>query len=181
LQVQFLSPLRSGEQRAEEVVAEDREQDDQAEERDGAARPVTAAARRERRASARTAAERDRTATSRGAERTSASSQARTRRVRPAEADGDKSDKKAAVAASTLEKKGRPTPKRDRRDKQPNVFVRLLRFLREVVAELRKVIWPTRKQEVTYTVVVLVFVAFVVAVVYGLDLGFSKLVFTVFA
>ena len=46
---------------------------------------------------------------------------------------------------------------------------RLVRFLREVVAELRKVIWPTRKQLVTYTLVVLVFVSFMVALVALLD------------
>jgi preprotein translocase subunit SecE len=156
-------------------VTEDREHD-RTEERDSAARPVTAAARRERRASARDAAERSRTASAKGADRTTASSQARTRRVK----DGAEGTK-GAVAASTLEKKGRATPKRDGRDKQPNAVLRLIRFLREVVSELRKVIWPTRKQQVTYTVVVLVFVAVVVAVVYGLDAGFSKLVFTVFA
>ena len=49
-----------------------------------------------------------------------------------------------------------------------------------MVSELRKVIWPTRKQQLTYTVVVLVFVAFVVAFVSGLDYGFTKLVFVVF-
>ena len=43
------------------------------------------------------------------------------------------------------------------------------RFLREVVAELRKVIWPSRKQLVTYTLVVLVFVSFMVALVALLD------------
>ena len=46
---------------------------------------------------------------------------------------------------------------------------RLVRFLQEVVAELRKVIWPSRKQLVTYTLVVLVFVSFMVALVALLD------------
>jgi preprotein translocase subunit SecE len=50
----------------------------------------------------------------------------------------------------------------------------LTRFLREVVAELRKVIWPTRKQLVTYTIVVLVFVSFMVALVAGLDYVFAQ-------
>jgi preprotein translocase subunit SecE len=53
-------------------------------------------------------------------------------------------------------------------------------FLRQVVAELRKVIWPTRKELVTYTVVCLVFVLFMVVVVTSLDYGFTKLVFEVF-
>ena len=60
------------------------------------------------------------------------------------------------------------------RTKQENVFKRLRRFLREVIAELRKVIWPNRKQMVTYTSVVLVFVVFMVAYISGLDLAFIK-------
>ena len=55
-----------------------------------------------------------------------------------------------------------------------SLFSRLARFLREVVAELRKVIWPTRNQLVTYTIVVLVFVSFMVALVWLLDLAFAQ-------
>jgi preprotein translocase subunit SecE len=51
---------------------------------------------------------------------------------------------------------------------------RFVRFLREVVAELRKVIWPTRRQLVTYTIVVLVFVSFMVALVALLDYVFGQ-------
>ena len=53
-------------------------------------------------------------------------------------------------------------------------------FFRQMVGELRKVIWPTRKELVTFTVVTLVFVAFMVALVTSLDYGFTKLVFEVF-
>ena len=53
-------------------------------------------------------------------------------------------------------------------------------FLREVIAELRKVIWPTRRELRTYTIVALVFVAVMVAIVVSLDYGFTKLVFAVF-
>jgi preprotein translocase subunit SecE len=57
---------------------------------------------------------------------------------------------------------------------------RLSRFFREVIAELGKVIWPTRKELITYTAVVIVFVSVMVALVSGLDIGFSKLVLLVF-
>ncbi len=53
-------------------------------------------------------------------------------------------------------------------------------FFRQMVGELRKVIWPTRKELVTYTVVCLAFVIFMVIVVTSLDYGFTKLVFEVF-
>jgi preprotein translocase subunit SecE len=53
-------------------------------------------------------------------------------------------------------------------------------FTRQVVAELRKVIWPTRNELVTYTVVALVFIAVMTAIVTSLDYGFTKLMFAVF-
>ena len=49
------------------------------------------------------------------------------------------------------------------------------------MAELRKVVWPTQEQLVTYFLVVMVFVLFMIALVSMLDLGFGKLVFWVFA
>jgi preprotein translocase subunit SecE len=70
--------------------------------------------------------------------------------------------------------KGRATAVRDTRPAKASLPSRLVRFLREVVAELRKVIWPSRKQLVTYTIVVLVFVSFMVALVWLLDLVFSR-------
>jgi preprotein translocase subunit SecE len=57
---------------------------------------------------------------------------------------------------------------------------RIGRFLREVIAELGKVIWPTRKELVTYTTVVIVFVSIMVALVAGLDIAFAKVVIWVF-
>jgi preprotein translocase subunit SecE len=54
-------------------------------------------------------------------------------------------------------------------------------FYRQVVAELRKVVWPTQEQLVTYFLVVMVFVLFMMAFVSALDLGFGKLVFWIFA
>jgi preprotein translocase subunit SecE len=129
-------------------VSEDREQERNGE-RTVASRPTTAAARRERRASARLAARKDRD----GRATASDPDQATTR---------------------TTESKGRPTPSRDGRQGRVSPVRRAGRFLREVVAELRKVIWPTRRQLTTYTLVVLVFVSIMVAVVAGLDLLFAK-------
>jgi preprotein translocase subunit SecE len=59
-------------------------------------------------------------------------------------------------------------------------FGRLARFIREIVAELQKVIWPTRKELLTYTTVVVVFVAVMMTFVSLLDLGFAKVMFLVF-
>jgi preprotein translocase subunit SecE len=53
-------------------------------------------------------------------------------------------------------------------------------FYRQVVAELRKVVWPTQEQLVTYFFVVMVFVIVMIALVSVLDLAFGKLVFEIF-
>jgi preprotein translocase subunit SecE len=61
-----------------------------------------------------------------------------------------------------------------------NPVTRLLTFYRQVVAELRKVIWPTRRELVTYTAVVLVFVVFMVALVSIYDFAAAQGVLKVF-
>lgn len=53
-------------------------------------------------------------------------------------------------------------------------------FTAQVMAELRKVVRPTRRELVTYTIVVLVFVCVVMAYVFGLDQVFTRLVGFVF-
>ncbi len=54
-------------------------------------------------------------------------------------------------------------------------------FYRQVIAELKKVVWPTRPQVVNYFWVVLVFVLIMMAIVAGLDFGFGKAMFWIFA
>jgi preprotein translocase subunit SecE len=143
------------------------------------ARPVTAAARRERRASARPAARKESSTEETTKPARSSAKSTSDEKVKPkAKA---KSDAKSEAAATKGEhKKGRPTPTRDRKESGPGMFGRLFRFLKEVVAELRKVIWPTRKQMVTYTAVVLVFVAFMVALIAGIDFGLARGVLALF-
>ncbi len=53
-------------------------------------------------------------------------------------------------------------------------------FYRQVVAELRKVIWPTRKELITYTTVVIFFVLVVIAYVTSLDFVFGKAILYIF-
>ena len=53
-------------------------------------------------------------------------------------------------------------------------FGRVALLYREVVAELRKVIWPTRRELIGYTTVVLVFVTFMVSLIALFDFGFVK-------
>jgi preprotein translocase subunit SecE len=68
------------------------------------------------------------------------------------------------------------TPKKGKKatEPRPNFFARVALFVRQVIAELRKVIWPTRPQLRTYTIVVLIFVVAFGLFVAGLDIVFTK-------
>ena len=50
---------------------------------------------------------------------------------------------------------------------------RLALFYRQIVAELRKVVWPSRNQLTTYTTVVIVFVVIMIGLVTVIDYGLS--------
>jgi len=81
---------------------------------------------------------------------------------------------KAAKKAQAAQKPKKPG------DRSANPLVFVYNYLKQVVAEMRKVIWPNRKQMLTYTSVVLAFLAFMVALVGLADLGLAKLVMLVF-
>jgi preprotein translocase subunit SecE len=78
---------------------------------------------------------------------------------------------KKAKKAKNARKSGEPSS---------NPIVYVFTYLRQVVAELRKVIWPNRKQMGTYTSVVLAFLVFMVTLIGLVDLGLTKLVLMVF-
>ncbi len=47
-------------------------------------------------------------------------------------------------------------------------------FVKEVIGELRKVAWPTRKEVVAYSTVVFVSVVVIAAIIFGMDYVFAK-------
>ena len=53
-------------------------------------------------------------------------------------------------------------------------------FLREVRGELRRVAWPSRKEVLSYSVVVLVSVTLLTLYVFGLDQAFGQIVLQIF-
>ncbi|MFD3520891.1 preprotein translocase subunit SecE [Streptomyces sp. NPDC058653] len=73
-------------------------------------------------------------------------------------------------------KKGRKGGKRGKK----GPMGRLALFYRQIVAELRKVVWPTRNQLTTYTTVVIVFVVVMIGLVTVMDYGFQRVVKYVF-
>lgn len=110
-------------------------------------------------------------------------------RQRAEDGEGDESagaDGSATAGKGQKARKGKATAKAEKakRPKKPgssaSPFVFVYNYLKQVVAEMRKVIWPNRKQMLTYTSVVLAFLAFMVALVGLADFGLTKLVLLVF-
>ncbi len=66
------------------------------------------------------------------------------------------------------------------REKKANIFARIALFIRQVIAELRKVVTPTRQELVKYTAVVLGFVIVMMGLVFGLDTVFTWLTGVIF-
>jgi preprotein translocase subunit SecE len=66
-------------------------------------------------------------------------------------------------------KKGRKGGKRGKK----GPLKRLALFYRQIVAELRKVVWPSRNQLTTYTTVVIIFVVIMIGLVTVIDYGLS--------
>ncbi|MFJ5706378.1 preprotein translocase subunit SecE [Streptomyces sp. NPDC093105] len=78
--------------------------------------------------------------------------------------------------ASESKKRGRKGGKRGKK----GPLGRLAVFYRQIVAELRKVVWPTRSQLTSYTTVVIVFVVVMIGLVTVIDFGFQEAVKYVF-
>lgn len=109
------------------------------------------------------------------------------KRSRQKAADAESPDEVAEPAKISSKEKAKKgaKPKKAAKPKKPgdhraNPFVFVYNYLKQVVAEMRKVIWPNRKQMLTYTSVVLAFLAFMVALVGLADFGLTKLVLLVF-
>ena len=104
--------------------------------------------------------------------------------VDESESDVETGDTDSDAEDSAAEAGKKSKPKKAEKSKKTgptrNPFVFVWNYLKQVVAELRKVIWPNRKQMIGYTTVVLVFLVFMVALIGGVDLGLAKLVMWVF-
>jgi len=75
----------------------------------------------------------------------------------------------------------RPTKGRERGGNPISRWFKALGlFVSQILDELRKVVRPTRSELWNYTLVVIVFVTVMMALVSGVDFGFSKLVGLVF-
>ncbi|HEX2314782.1 MAG TPA: preprotein translocase subunit SecE [Thermomonospora sp.] len=79
------------------------------------------------------------------------------------------------------EMRGEPaTEDKDKEKKSAGKRTSPALFVRQVIAELRKVIWPTRSELINYTIVSLVFVLVMIGIVSGLDWLLQRGIFAVF-
>jgi preprotein translocase subunit SecE len=91
-----------------------------------------------------------------------------------AEHDDDAAEDEPVGSGGTAVRERRPRARSDVR--RTGVLGLIGRFFREIISELRKVIWPTRRELLTYTAVVIVFVTIITTIVALLDYGFAKLI-----
>jgi preprotein translocase subunit SecE len=61
-------------------------------------------------------------------------------------------------------------------EKKPNIFARIGRWFRDTKGELKRVVWPTRKQLINNTLIVLAAVIAVGIVMAGLDAAFMVVI-----
>jgi len=95
------------------------------------------------------------------------------------EAKADKpsrAERKAAKRRAERDRAaGKTAPKTPRKKRTSPAL-----FVRQILAELRKVVWPTRSELMTYTSVVIVFVVAMCAIVALFDYGITHAVSAVF-
>lgn len=65
--------------------------------------------------------------------------------------------------------------------KKPNIFQKLAKFTKEVRSELKKVIWPSRKQVINNTLVVVIACILLGGIIWILDFALGYLYKLVFA
>jgi preprotein translocase SecE subunit len=71
-----------------------------------------------------------------------------------------------------------PVPVQQQRQRRERVGIR--QYVRDIQAELRRVMWPTWSEVVTYSIVVVVVVTVLTSIVFGLDYVFFKGIVKVF-
>ena len=93
-------------------------------------------------------------------------------------ARGMASSKKQKAAAIKAKPKN-VTPEQQRKEKEKGGGLR--EYFRGVSIETKKVVWPTRKELVSYTIVVFIACAFFGVFLWGVDSGFLVIIREVFS
>lgn len=87
--------------------------------------------------------------------------------------------KKEEQKKFSVQAKARARAERQEKNKEP-IRKRIANYFRGVKTETRKVVWPTRKETVSYTITVLIACAFFGITLWILDTAFLSAIQTVF-
>jgi len=84
-----------------------------------------------------------------------------------------------------MQRQGSDRPRAPERRPMPSEQIKRERvgprqYFGEVRGELKKVAWPTRREVINSTIVVLIAVVFMTSIIFGFDYGSSKLVLFLF-
>jgi len=66
------------------------------------------------------------------------------------------------------------------KEKKPNVFARMARSVRDMRGEMKRVVWPSKKQTINNTLIVLTFMAIMATLIGLFDTGLSWIIRSVF-
>jgi len=66
------------------------------------------------------------------------------------------------------------------KEKKPNIFARMARSVRDMRGEMKRVVWPGRKQTINNTLIVLGFMAVMAVLIGVFDTGLSWIIRSVF-
>lgn len=66
------------------------------------------------------------------------------------------------------------------KDKKPSLAKRFTRYFKDLRSEIKKVVWPTKKQVKNHTIVVLVFMAMTAVFIWLVDFVISVLLQLIF-
>ena len=65
--------------------------------------------------------------------------------------------------------------KKPEKQKKPSIFARIGKWLKDMKSELKKVQWPTRKQTINNTLIVIAVTLIAAVFIYGIDTVFGRL------
>jgi len=70
---------------------------------------------------------------------------------------------------------------KSQKEKKPSIFQKLARFVKDIYSELKKVLWPSRKQVINNTLTVIITCLVLGGVIWILDFALGQLYTLVFA
>ena len=77
--------------------------------------------------------------------------------------------------AAPQAEKQKPQKNKNKGDKRPNIFMRIWRFIKEMISELKKVSWPKAPKVAKQTLIVVAVVFVFLLVLIGIDSFFAWL------